>query len=375
MTSGSSSPSRLGHLEALFKGYADLPREAIVKEDILCEGLAAAPGVQADLPRVVLLEGGPYALRRTIVRCDRRDSSPYLIDHEDGHLVLRDRGSRGTLASLRGYPLPPSYAQHAFPDGRLHSAVLDLYGQAVIADSLAPSPQQVGAVAAEAFIHEIWPSGEGPLHVHLNRGGLGDTVDGVPEEEFALRYVAAIKESIANRRPILLEMAPKPAEVERRLYAEGVNGRLCNVDVWDQGLFRALCPEKAGAIGYDEWVRRVLDQVYIYGHISVLPGLVAGLELAQPGGFADVAEAVASTTQGIQFFIAHGALPCPIHWPVDPQGKQRQPPVDYYLQVDRNWYLAWQRYQAFEPSGHLMGPGRNRFPHSAAFDVGRGSPL
>ncbi len=375
MTSVSSSTSRQGHLEALFQRNSDLPREVIVKEDILCEGLAATPGLAVDLPRSVLVEGGPYSLRRTIVRRDRLDSSPYLIDQEDGHLVLRDRGSRDILASLRGYPLTPSYARRTFPDGRLYAAVLDVYGKAVIADSAAPSPEQVGAVAAEAFIHEIWPSGEGPLHVHLDRGSLSDTVDGVPEEEFALRYVSAIKESCANRRPILLEMAPKSSQVERRLYAEGVNGRLDNIDVWDAGRFRALCPEKTAALGHDEWVRRTLDQVYIYGHISVLPGLVAGLELAQPGGFATVAEAVASTTQGIQFLIAHGAIPCPIHWPLDPRGQQRQPPVDYFLQVDRNWYLTWQRYQAFEPSGHLMGPGRNRFPHSAAFDVGRGSPL
>lgn len=375
MTSVSAPPSRLGHLEALFRSYSDLPREAIVKEDILCDGFALAPGVQPDLPGVVLLEGGPYALRRTILRRDVRDSSPYLIDQEDGRLVVRDRSTGAILASLRGYPLPPSYVNKAFPEGRPYTTVVDACGEVMIADGSAPSPEQVGRVAAEAFIHEAWPSGEGPLHVHLNRGGLGDTVDGVPEEEFALRHVAALKESIANRRPILLEMAPKSRDVERRLYAEGVNGRLCNLDVWDAGLFRALCPEKAAFVGYDEWVRRVLDQVYIYGHISVLPGLVAGLETAQPGGFATVAEAVASTTQGMQFFIAHGAIPCPIHWPVDPQGKQRQPPVDYYLQVDRNWYLAWLRYQAFEPGGHLMGPGRNRFPHSAAFDVGRGSPL
>lgn len=410
MTPPSPPHSRADHLETLFHRYPDLPREVVVKEDILCQGFALAPnlrGEAAAFPKVVLLEGGLYGLRRIIVRRDLNDDSPYLIDRKDGQLVVRDRSSGTALASVRGYPLPPQYATKTFPDGTPYGHVIDVYGEVMVlpqcqfwgpelecrfcdlnetyrrrsqagAPPQPPQPEHVGQVAAEIFLQEPWPSGEAPLHLNLNGGSVSGTVNGRAEEDLFLQYVAAIRDTIANRRPILLQMQPKTTEVEKRLYAQGLSARLCNLEVWDPRLFAILCPGKERHIGWEEWLRRILDQPYIYGEINVLPGLVVGLELAQPWGFSSVAEAVQSTTQGIQFLISHGVIPRPIHWRIDPLSAlagQRQPPLDYFLQVDRNWYLAWQRYQAYEPVGHLMGPGRNRFPHSAAFDVGRGSGL
>lgn len=51
------------------------------------------------------------------------------------------------------------------------------------------------------------------------------------------------------------------------------------------------------------------------------------------------------------------------------------PPVELFLEVDRAWYDLFLRYGQDEPICFLLGPGRSRYPDSAAFDVGRGAAL
>jgi hypothetical protein len=66
-----------------------------------------------------------------------------------------------------------------------------------------------------------------------------------------------------------------------------------------------------------------------------------------------------------------------VHWQGDavgavPQGPQ--PPLEYFLEIDRKWYELWYKHQGPEPNSGILGVGRNRFPYSAAYDVGRGGP-
>ena len=148
-----------------------------------------------------------------------------------------------------------------------------------------------------------------PLCIHINGGSILDSVEGMQEEDFYLRTIDTIREEIGHQVPILLERFPKSLEIEKRLYQHGVEARLSNIEIWDRRLFALLYPGKEQKIGWEEWVRRLLDQVYVYGWNAVLPGLVVGLEMAGPWGFKTVEEAIASTGEGIVFLMQHGVVP------------------------------------------------------------------
>lgn len=401
-------PTRQVQLEALFDRYPDLPAEAIIKEDLLNEGLAISPTLpNGILPKDLAIDGGLYALRRTIVRVRVHPESPYLLNSLDGKWVIVDRRSGSALADARRFPENNGYAERTCSDGALCAEILDPDGELAVfstcqlsgeercrfcrlgsaftkvpcvnpADACVKDPLQVGEAIGEMFVGAEWDPRERPTNIRLTGGSIVAQLQGQTEEDFYLQYVAAIKAVIRNRYPLLLEMFPKPQRVEAQLRREGVNGRLSNLDVWDKQLFVALCPGKERLIGWEEWVRRLIDQVDVYGQGHVLPGLIVGLEMAGPWGTNSPSEALRTTSKAFEFLMLHGITPRPIHvWldPVSEPGVKQQPPVELFLETDRAWYETWQKYAMSEPAGYRMGPGRSRFAESAAFDVGRGTPL
>ncbi len=373
--------SRLKKLEELFTLYPDLSQEAIVKEELLTRGLSWERELKADEACELLrLEGGPYSLRRTIIRVNKQDDSPYRIESNGEHLEVVDRDGGVLIALAYPFPQDSAYQNQTFPDGTPYSALvsLDAEVRSIGFGQQAKDPARVADAVAEIFIKRQRPAQEMPLRILISGGSIIDSIDGQEEADFYLKYVDAIRDRIGNQVPILLEMLPQSIEVEKRIHRHGVQARLSNLEVWDQRLFTRLCPGKEQKIGWEEWVRRLLDQVYVYGWNAVLPGLVVGLEMVQPWGFKKVEEALASTSEGIGFLMRHGVVPNLIHLRAHPNSAsagQRQPPTEFFLEVDRVWYDAWVKYGQDEPIGYLMGPGRSRYPDSAIFDVGRGAPL
>lgn len=403
------SSTRQAHLEALFGRYPDLPFEAIVKEDILTEGVAISPALaNGNLAKDLAIEGGLYNLRRTIVRARVRQESPYVLDSAEDGWVIIERSTGSALMNARRFPVNNGYAERTGSDGTLFGDILSPDGELEafpacrlsnedrckfcslgltsarisrsngLAAASARGLAQVAEAVGELFVGTEWDPREGPINVKLTGGSIVGKVEGKTEEEFYLQYVAAVKSVIRNRYPLLLEMFPKPSSVEAHLRRQGVNGRLSNLDIWDKQLFSALCPGKERWIGWEEWIHRLIDQVDVYGQGHVLPGLIIGLEMVGPWGNKSLKETVKNTSKAFDFLMLHGITPRPVHiWfdPLSALGGKEQPPVDLFLEVDRAWYETWQKYSMFEPVGYRMGPGRTRFSESAAFDIGRGSPL
>lgn len=112
----------------------------------------------------------------------------------------------------------------------------------------------------------------------------------------------------------------------------------------------------------------------IFGEGNVCSGFVAGVEMAHPWGFKTVEEAVRSSTEGMEFFMSHGIVVRPISWCVEglsDLGGQPPPPTDYFIQIDRNWFEIWLKYN-LPPHAMFseMGPGVNSYPNSGAMDMG-----
>ncbi len=429
--------SRLEHREALMLRYPDVNAEVIVKEDTQREGflisqaaidygqgavlrsyqlfswdqspLSAMADQKAPvkLPNVVEVEGGPYGLRRTIMRPRINGRSPYLIDIVEGAPQILDRATRQVVADIRPWHKPPlEYFNKTFPDGTPFPQVMDETGYSIVfrqcqhwgpeeeckfcdinenartkkllgqVSSIVPKkPEQVATCAYHLYELEDWsrwPDYIAPYYLHLNGGTVTQKLQGKEEHEFYLQYVDAIRDRIGYRVPVEIQTAPWPKRLEVLARERGTTSRSGNFEVWDPRLFHIICPGKERYMGRDEWIRRMVDQVEIFGVGQVVPGFVAGVEMAQPWGFKTVGEAVRSTTEGMEFFMSHGIVVRPISWCVEALSAlagQTPPPVDYFIQIDRNWYELYRKYSLPPQHGHPIGPGKNSYPNNGAWDM------
>jgi hypothetical protein len=365
------------------------------------------------MPNVIEVEGGLYDLRVTVMRPRMNNGSPYVIDIVEGQPRVLDRASGTAIADIRPWgKWEPKYHEMTFPDGTPYADV-STYGHDIIAfrqcqhwgpteeckfcdinenartkkmlgqvaSILPKDPEQVAEAVAEVFLREdlrTWPHGEQPYGIHLNGGTITRTLHGMKEWDFYLRFVDEMRARIGRTVDIYLQTGPWPMKYEQEAFRRGVTGRSSNYEVWDRELFKIISPGKDRYIatdhwsGRDEWIRRMLDQVEVFGVGNVAPGFVAGVEMAQPWGFKTVAEAVKSTTEGMEFFMSHGIVLRPISWCVEALSSlagQSEPPVEYFIEIDRNWYEIWKRYDLPPQRYHPIGPGRNRYPNNAAWDM------
>jgi hypothetical protein len=396
-------------LQAYFAQYDDVPREVIIKEDVLRVGIAfteaalrAAAGCRRKsyyifsyniasfdeltqgeahrAPEEIRMSNGPFALRPTVVRVQVAAASPYTVDVVDNALTLLGGGE--PLADVEYLREPACYAQ-TFDDGTSYGELVACIGwgqrtlttvyrhcnywdvgrQCLYCDlnanveelrrrghtmTMLKDPEQVAEVHRELFVEQ--PDDEPRRQiVQITGGSVLDPARGIAkDEDFYLEYVRAVRDKLGGRWPITLQTVAKDRDTCRRLRDAGVDVHHANIEVWDKHLFGTICPGKTKFVGRDEWVRRVLESVDVFGEGNVLPTLVAGVEMSQPHGFTDVDEAVASTAEGLDYLMSHGVVPRLNHWVIEPLSAlagNQQPPLDYFIKIDRAWYpdTLWGR--------------------------------
>lgn len=432
--------TRQDELERHFLLFPDVPREAIIKEDLLRLGLKftadglekAAEGrprsyyifsydmtplnelKQAEnlkAPDEVRLSGGIYGLRNTVVAARINLESPYTVDVRAGQLVLVDDGTPGTVLAGVEPPPVPRYYHKELAGGARCAEIMPVTGWGHRAFStliracgywgskeeckfcdmnanaraqiksgrpytMKKKPEVVAAAAAEVFLDQ--PEDE-PQRIHLRLSG-GTLVDRnrsggvIEDEEFYLPFIEAIREQIGNRWPIDLQTAAKDKETCRQMRASGVTAHDANIEVWDRNLFSVIVPGKDHFVGYDNWIRRVVESVDVFGQGNVCPSFVLGVEMCQPWGFKTVAEAVKSTCEGIEFLMRHGVTPRIPVWCIESGSDlygNEPPPLELLTRVDQFWYETWKKYGLPVPVGfNQFGPGRSTCQNTAMLDIG-----
>ncbi len=417
------------HIEEYFVRYPDIPREAILKEDILRLGVrfsevalskaqgfklktyflftydrADNQGVRA--PQDIYLTGGPYDLRRTVVRVVVSDLSPYSVDVLDDKLSLLYNGE--PIADV-GYPRLAEYHYKMLPDETLYGDYIPLvcdhlgflttyrtcqfWGKGLnckfcdINENVRQIRKHFGAKAmpkayksvddvvtvVEAMFAETDPDYR-LQEILITAGTILGELNGKSDTEFNLQYVEAIRDRIGSRIPIVLIIGAKPEQEMKRIKAAGVTSLNFNLEVWDKDLFAVLCPGKQKYIGWDEWVRRLIKAVDVFGECNASPNFVTGVEMAQPHGFKDVDAAVKSTIAGFEFLMKHGVVPHLDTWTPEPGTEfTGHPPIplDYYIRVDQGWYELWKKYDYPPVTGYgPMGPGRAYYANTGSVDMG-----
>ncbi len=422
--------SALELVEHLAQRYADVPIEAIVKEDLLRRGMAWSPealevaanykrkayficsfdlvpisgmnqGENARAPEEVRLVGGAFDFKPVIVSVRLNPASPYRIESEAGALMLRIDGHDVACVELQ--PSPAYYA-HTLSNGKpitdiaptiewgylLYLAVFRLcqyFGaqeECRFCDINENYRQQkesgrpytsVKSVAEVIEALEIIATGDSDSKAYTVTGGsVTSTLDGVSEADFYLRYPEAIERRFPGRWISKIVVQALPKDEVQRLRDAGVQIYHPNYEVWDKDLFETLCAGKARYIGREEWIRRILDAATVFPPAHVIPNFVAGVEMAGPSGFATVEAAVASTQEGIDFFMSHGISPRFTTWcpePLSVLGRDQQgAPLEYHVRLLRVYRDTHAKYGLPTPPGYgEPGLGRAVFSVSSFMDV------
>ena len=433
-TAGSRSLGEPGleELEAFFKRFPSVPSEVIVKEDVLRLGesysdaaLQAAEGSQLKAyhifsfdrvqvgkmrlgeslraPEEIRIQGGPYRLRPTVIATRVAYDSPYRVDLFEGKPALF-RGAE-FLAHVE-FPRKPRYYDDALEDGTLCSELTPMcfWGHLAVAVVLRnchyfstqeeclfcdmnsnfrqqkESGRQYTAhkpldklikVLKKIFLEKKEPESHALL---VSGGAFLRKVDEKSDLDFYRVYIEAGKEAVGHRWPFVLQTVAREKEECKRLKAAGVDVHHSNFEVWDRRLFAILCPGKEKYVGRDEWLKRVVDSVEVFGEGGVCPTFVSGVEMSLPHGFRNVSDAVKSTAEGLDFLMSHGVVPRVTQWCVEPTSAlagQPPAPLEYHVRIAETWYETWKKYN-LPPVGAYgpMGPGRAVYSNSAFMDMG-----
>jgi hypothetical protein len=377
--------SRTQLVESLMERFPHVPREAVLKEDLLRTGIAFDESALSDNldgdvkpksyfifsfdqkpltelgeaarrrpPEEIALTGGRYGLRRTIVSVRVNPGSPYRVDAAaDGALRLSLDGR--TVADV-GLPSMPEYYRHTLANGKtvMETAPTIQWGYLIYLTVLRLC-QYFGAKEECGFcdINHNWRqhkregrpyTGVKPVAdvlealelidrydadqvskaYTLTGGSVTSTVDGLAEADFYGRYAQAIEERFPGRWIGKVVAQALPREDVQRYKDYGITIYHPNYEVWDKRLFELISPGKQRYVGREEWHRRILDAAEVFGHRFVFPNFVAGVEMARPFGFATVDQAIASTTVVLDLFMGHGVTPRFTTWcpePTTPLGR------------------------------------------------------
>ena len=428
--------SRTELIETLISRFPHVPAEAILKEDLLRTGIAFHPAAltnneqgevkpksyfifsfdQKTLPELgeaavrrppeeIALRGGPHELRRTIVSVRTNPDSPYRVarDQEGGlSLSLDGRG----LADV-SFPPMPEYYRHPLTNGKgvmeiaptiqwgylIYLTVLRLcqyfgakeecqycdinhnWRQHKQAGRPYTGVKPVEEVLEALAIIDRFDTERISTAYTLTGGSVTSKVDGLEEADFYGRYAEAIEARFPDRwlGKVVAQALPK-AEVQRfRDY--GIRIYHPNYEIWDKRLFEIICPGKERYVGREEWHRRIFDAAEVFGPRYVIPNFVAGVEMAKPFGFETVDEAIASTAEGLDFFMSRGVTPRFTTWcpePTTPLGRDNPEgaPLEYHIRLLETYRAALEKHGLQPPPGYgPPGPGNAVFSVSSFMDT------
>jgi len=424
---------RIDILDELMGRFADLPPEVFFKEDLLRLGLSLgwsdtppsampqgsyqrksyfifsfdrtpiesmAEHENLRAPEEIALVGGPRGLRRTIVSVRLNPNSPYhLAQTGEGFSLYLD----GEPICPVEFPPEPAHYRRTLSSGKPVSEIAPVieWGyliyltvfrrcQYVGTDQecrfcdINPNFDQQRAAGlpyttvkgieevleALALIAE---QDDGSKAYTLTGGSVTSQLRGLAEADFYVQYAQAIESRFPGRWIGKAVVQALPQEQLCKFRDAGIRIYHPNYEVWDERLFEWLCPGKSGYIGRRQWIDRILDAREIFGASCVIPNFVAGVEMARPHGFATVDEAVRSTTEGLDFFMAQGITPRFTTWcpePLSNLGSQEPAPLEYHLRLLQSYRDTLAKHHLAPPPGYgSPGVGQAVFSVSSFMDV------
>ena len=179
------------------------------------------------------------------------------------------------------------------------------------------------------------PGGETPYDNEVNR---------------VINIIQAIGKNFKSTFPVRLVSSAFSQEQQIRLAETGASiGYEPHIEVWDENLFKWICPGKAKWSGRDYWINSALKAVDIFGEGHVCTQVVGGVEMAQPYGFKTIDDALKSTFEGAEYFSRHGVTISSTIWDSGKGSvfftqKQKPPGIEYYLRLTQGLHDIRKNY-------------------------------
>ncbi|MBN2122939.1 MAG: nitrogen fixation protein NifB [Deltaproteobacteria bacterium] len=130
-------------------------------------------------------------------------------------------------------------------------------------------------------------------------------------------------------------VAPTDLREIDRLHETGFESVCMSIEIWDENLFKGICPGKARWVGRENWIRALEYAVGLFGPGKVMSVFVAGLEPKQ------------SLMEGAEYLASRGVLPVPTPWFPSPGSAyegHRTPTVEWHLDLGDRLRELWVRY-------------------------------
>lgn len=419
------------NIEVLKERY-DIPREAILKSDLLRCGLSFSKEAlqkngkakeksyfifsfdrvaQKDLsslerhlvPEEIALMGGPLDLQRTIVSSRVNPSSPYQIEYENEGYILQYKQEKICNILL---PKRPTYYQKNLSNGKPVSDITPTieWGYLIYITAFRlcqywgteeecafcdinenyrqqkkersyTAVKNIEEIIESLKIIEIYDTEKSSKAYTVTGGSITKEFQGDTEAAFYAKYARAIEKEFPNRWMGKAVVQALPAEEVKILKEAGYQIYHPNFEVWDKNLFQKLCPGKEKYIGRDAWIRRIIDAAEIFGASHVIPNFVAGIEMSKPHGFQTMQKSISSTAEGLNFFMSQGIVPRFTVWCVEPNTTLSQmnndpPPLEYFVRLLQIYRETHRKYRLPIPPGYgPAGVGQAVFSVSAFMDV------
>lgn len=419
-------------LETFISAYGDyINSESIIKEDILRQGIFFSDisssnnfsgksyfifsfnvdndkdVISRKYPEEISIQGGPFNLRKTVISVRINKSSPYLVTYngELGKLVLE---LDGEFIAEVGFSPEKSYMLDKTTSGRsvrdiaptiewgylIYLAVFRMCqyfednNECAFCDmnsnylNQKKNNKEYSAVKSIDDIIDalniINLSGDtGAGAYTLTGGSIRDDIRfrGDTEVDFYVRFLEAIENKFKGKWISKVVVQAHDVKNLKRLKSAGAHIYHTNFEIWDRNIFNSICPGKSIHIGRDEWVKRIIDAVQVFGDYRVIPNFVAGVELSKPFGFDKIDDAIDSTGEGLDFFMSNKVIPRYTTWcpeKTSALGKMGNPPapLEYYVKLLLKWHETRYKYNVPIPEGYgEAGPGKAVFSVSAFMDA------
>ncbi|MCL4542597.1 MAG: radical SAM protein [Deltaproteobacteria bacterium] len=422
----------LCELEFFIKEYGHLLNpEAIIKEDILRQGVFFESFTDVEnfssksyfifsfnidndndvitkkYPEEIAIQNGPYNLKRTVISVRINKSSPYRVKYDPvankytlfhgGHFIGDAVFSPEKSYMLQKTPSGKSVRDVAptiewgyliylavfrmcqYFENHNECAFCDMNSNYVSQKKANKSYSAVKSIGDIIDALGIIGSSEDSRSkaYTLTGGSIIDEVkfNGDAEIDFYVRFLEAIEDKYKGKWISKVVVQAHDTKNLKRLKDAGAYIYHTNFEVWDKRLFDNICPGKSKFIGRDEWIKRIVDAVPIFGEYKVIPNFVAGVELSSPYGFDSIDDAINSTAEGLEFFMSHNVIPRYTTWcpeKTSKLGRMGNPPapLEYYVKLLLRWHELHYKYNLPIPEGYgEAGPGKAEFSVSAFMDA------
>jgi hypothetical protein len=188
------------------------------------------------------------------------------------------------------------------------------------------TPQQIAEIAEAAYA-------EGAVKRLEITGGI---LPHREEVEFIIDVGKAVCERLGTKSipgGHALLAAPNDLRQIDRLKEAGWEYVFFNLEVWNEHLFRGLCPGKEALVGREHWLRALDYAVEVFGPRSVRSILIAGLEPFD------------SYFEGLQYLTEHGIYADPSPWmpmPGSPMEGQSTPTAQWHIKLLTKTLDYWE---------------------------------